>query len=380
MQSFSTDFPINPAHDSAEFLRAICEWLLGSPHTRLVRNDLKGLRAGDAWSMQKGNEAVEALRIALAAEESAAVRYTKREAGLEWLTTIVFCRQQATSWISISVSCESQHAAAWIPTAKKPVVVRTLLNRLGGGRDGEFFIKTTPVRLENVDIDVAARCISGQAGCRLPIVYVSALFQGGYIVNVDSLSESLAGMAHVVVEPNRAFSVRLQLDVNSKNVYGGTVGVYWPDGGGRRSFFLGPEADSASDVERAVFDEVRTALANRRPLARCTWAAVQEAVSRHAFKLLKEQGSTDIDKYMSEFDKELRAKEQGLSDAEREIARLQAEVRKLEARNPMGTGLMLATGKEQDFYNAELAEIVRDALTDAARHVPMDSRRQHVLN
>jgi hypothetical protein len=171
-----------------------------------------------------------------------------------------------------------------------------------------------------------------------------------------------------------------RIEVDSENVYGGTVGVYWPDGAGRRSFFLGSESESASEVQLAITDEVRSALTNRRPLERCTWAAVQQLVSRNTFDTLKAAGSQEVNRYVEEFDKELCAKDEQLGDAEKEIARLRAEVRKHEARLPMGAGITFGTGQEQDLYPGELADLVRDAIQDASSRVIQDSRRAHVLS
>lgn len=329
--------------------------------------------------MRKANEHVESLRVTCGGGVMAAARYTKNENGLEWRTTIVFSQEQAAGWIGIRISCESRHPSARLPIAKKPVLVRTLLNRFAGAFDGPFAVQAKPIRLDNADIDVAARCIRGDAGCRLPMVYVSSRFQGGPIVDVDRLADRLAGMAHVVVEPNRAFSVRLRMDVEAQNVYGGTIGIYWPDGGGRRSFFIGPQYDSPREIEDGVCDEVRAALANRRPQANCTRAAVQERVSRRVLARLKEEGTSEIDEYAEEFDKELSAKDEQLRDANNEIGRLQAEVRKYEAWSPLGAGLVLQTGQEQDLYDGELIEVVRDAISDAVGNQVDDGRRQHIL-
>jgi hypothetical protein len=187
-------------------------------------------------------------------------------------------------------------------------------------------------------------------------------------------------MAHVVVEPNRAFSLRLKTEVGSENVYGGTVGVYWPEGAGRRSFFIGREFESPDEIRRAISEEIRMALTNRRPLDRCTWASVQQQVSRRAFEMLKAAGSQEVDRYIQEFDKELLARDERLADAEREVGRLRAEVRKYESRSPLGSGLAIRTGPEQDLYPGELGEIVRDAIQDAASRVGEDSRRKHILS
>ena len=380
MLSFATEFPIESTRTSVDFLVTVREWLLGSPHTGFEASDLSNMDAQEEFSAKKSNELIEALKYETASSDMAAIRYTKLDRGLEWVSTIVFSGGQPSSWVGMRISCESQHPATRLPIARKPVFVQTFLTRLGGGPDGEIKVQATPFRLANSDIPLAARCISGKAGCRLPLVYVSARFQGGHIVDVDSLASALAGMAHVLVEPNRPFSVRLMNEVSSQNVYGGAIGVYWPEGGGRRSFFPHHETASPSEMESAVVDEVRSALANRRPLARVTWATLQELISRRTFSALREQGSTEVQKYVDEFDKELKSKQEKLEDAEHEIARLEAEIRKYQAQSPMQSGLALQTVPEQDLYAGELLGVVRDAIADAVTRVTDDSRRQHILN
>lgn len=379
MLSFATEFPVDADRTSDDFLLAIRRWLLGSPHTALSESDLSGIESQGEFSIKKLNEHMETLKYEAAGHDTAAVRYTKLDRGLEWVSTIVFSRSQPTSWIGIRISCESQHPAARLPEAKKPVVVQTFLSCLGGGADGEIKVQSGPLILSSFDIALAARCVSGRAGCRLPLVYVSARFQGGHTINVESLAQALAGMAHVLVEPNRAFSVRLMEEVNSQNVYGGAIGVYWPEGGGRRSFFCHQESNSPAEIERAVTEEVRSALVNRRPLPRVTWSAIQELISRRTYNTLREQGSTEVQRYVDEFDKELRSKQEEIEDAEREISRLASEVRKYQAQNPMQSGLVLQAATEQDLYAGEILGVVREALTDAANRVPTDSRRQHIL-
>jgi len=186
-------------------------------------------------------------------------------------------------------------------------------------------------------------------------------------------------MAHVVVEPNRPFSVRLKIDVASQNVYGGTVGVYWPEGTGRRSFFLGQEFESSAELERAVVDEVRSALVNRRPLERCTRSTAKQLASRQAQAALLAAGSRDLAGYAALAKQELSETQSKLEAAEREARRLQAEIRMYEARHSAGGGVTLNTGAEQDFFAGEIADIIRDALNDASSRVPTDSRRSHVL-
>ena len=376
MLSFATEFPVQREHSSARFLHAVRDWVLGSPHTRFRPESLTGIE--DSGSASTENERIDVLSASSSGHDSAVAKYTRNDNDLEWATTIGFSRGTLESWVAIRVSCEANRPAARVPKAKKPVVVRVLMSALGSAPDGVLRVCDAPHRLEQIDVDIAAKLISGQAGCHLPVVYASAGFDASYLVDADVLATDLAGMAHVVIEPNRAFSLRLKAEVNSQNVYGGTVGVYWPDGAGRRSFFVGRELESPDDLRRAITDEITTALTNRRPLDRCTWAAVQRAVSRQTFELLKAEGSQEVERYIEEFDKEREADAVQLADAEREIARLKAELRAYESRDSLDSGLTIRTGPERDLYPGEIGDLIRNAIHDAATGAP-DSRRVHVL-
>lgn len=379
MLSFATEFSVDASRTTADFLQAMVTWISGSPHTSLSADMLRELQQKEEASVLSGNERVESLVSRTADLDLAGIRYGRHDDDLEWLTTIVFSRTSFDAWIGIRVECESLHAAARLPSAKKPVVVRTVLESLGGAADGPLPVRDQAHILTNTDIELAAKLIRGDAGCRLPIVYVSARFQGGYLVDVNRLSADLSGMAHVVVEPNRPFSVRLQLEVDSENVYGGTIGIYWPEGGGRRAFYLGGEYSTPGHLAAAIKDEVRAALLNRRPIARCTWAFVRETASRQAIQSLKVSGSKAIEDYVKTFDQEIEAKNQRLEDAEREIQRLHNELRKYEARAGTASAGLLKPGRERDVYANEVLGILLDAIEDAATRVPQDSRRQHVL-
>jgi hypothetical protein len=354
---------------------------LGSPHTEFSAVELANIPNSGEWSARKAHETVNTLLWSSPDEMLAGARWLLTADDLDWETSVVFSRTESDAWVSIRTSRESTHPAARLPPAKKPVVVRTLLDTLGGALDGELLVSQEPLRLTNDQIALAGRLITGRAGCRLPVVYMSCGFNGDYIAIPNQLANDLSGMAHVVVEPNRPFSRRLKIEVYSENVYGGTIGVYWPDGAGRKSFFLSDELVSPLEIKRAIVDEIRIALMNRRPLVRCTWASIEEAVSKEALKVLKASGSREVEKYVEIFDAESTAKDKKLKDAEAEIARLSDEIRQFEGQKFIEAGITLRAGQELDLYKkGEIADIVRDALQDAANRVQTDSRREHVLN
>jgi len=379
MLSFAAEFPVRNDRRAADFIDAIRSWVLDSPHTTFSSSDLAALPTSGEWSTEKENQRIELLSISSGEEESVAIRHTIVEGELEWVTVAVFSRKAIDTWVGIRTSRESHYPIAQLPSAKKPVIIRVLLEKLGGSDDGQLPVSQHPRILTNNEIDVAARLMSGQANCHLPVVYVSCNFAGTYTVNVHALAHELAGMAHVVIEPNRPFSRRLQIEVASENVYGGTVGIYWPDGAGQKSFFFGRDLTNRNALKHAIEAEVRTALLHRRPLFRCTWPAVQEAFSKQIYEGLKASGSLEVEKYVEAFDAESKAKEEKLAGAEREIERLRHEIRRYETKSSSGTGLNLRIGAEQDLYDEETYQIVLDSIAEAAERSQIDGRRQHVL-
>jgi hypothetical protein len=168
MLSFATEFPIDPGRVTADFLQAMVTWVSGSPHTRLSLEKLGELQEGKEAHVEVGNETIQSLIAFSADMELAGVRYSRHDDGLDWLTTVVFSRTSSDAWLGIRVECESQRPAAHLPPAKKPVVVRTVLESLGGAADGPLPISTSAHYLTNTDIELAAKLIRGDAGCRLP--------------------------------------------------------------------------------------------------------------------------------------------------------------------------------------------------------------------
>lgn len=379
MLVFATEFPVAHSHSMNRFQEAVVKWITGSPHTKIRNEDFVDIHDSGEWELSLGDERIQSLAHRSPMTESAAIRYVKQSDSMRWSTTITFLRG-SESWIGINLICDSESPTPKIPAYKKPLIVRTLLREMGGATDGEFLVQDSPVFLSNNDIDRAVRFVNGNSLAQLPIVYVSSRFQGGYALNPQSLALELSGMAHILVEPNRAFSHRLKIEVDARNAYGGAIGIYWPNGDGRRSVFRTEEYASAQELEERVTTEIRTALINRRPTSSCTWAYLQNEISHQTYLSLKESKSQAIDEFTKEFDRELSAKAILLQDAEKEILRLKSEIKKHESRALKSSQKILYCGEEQDFYENEILEIVRDALMQGVSAVRQDSRRFHILS
>jgi hypothetical protein len=376
MLSFSTEFPVSEGSSAEAFVATVKAWILASPHTQFTVADVEPLSLGGLDVVQSGNAKIELVGAVTDAETAIGFRYTVSDQDIDWVTEISYSGV-AQPWVSVRTLRDSTAPITHLPPAKKPVVVMTLLDRLGGGRDGELNVGKMPRRLDNDEIELAGQIMTGESGSYLPVVYLSASFDGSSYVNDNVLARDLCGMAHVLVEPNRPFSQRLQLEVSSTNVYGGAIGIYWPEGAGRRLVFPNRSL-SATERRQSIAREVRSALLNRRPLQWCSWSAAQQLSSKVSIQKLKDSGSGEVELYIKSFDEEIRSKDLQIFEAEQEIIRLKSDLRNNRTNQTTGD-VRLKILSEQDYFNDEIISVVRDAAAEAISRVQPNGRREHIL-
>ena len=150
-----------------------------------------------------------------------------------------------------------------------------------------------------------------------------------------------------------------------RNVYGGSLGLYWPDGQNRRAFFLGPLFPQPDDLASALVHAIQGTLLNRRPSPRCSWTALRDAHTRNALQSLRDSGSTDLDEYIRTFDAEIAERDRQLHEAETEILRQRLALAAQAAQLGSVGGSLLNPGTEQGLYPNELQAILLDAVQDA---------------
>ncbi len=377
--NFSTEFPIDPSKSVADVVRLACEWISGSPHTKISEGDLDDLPIDAEKTVSAPSEQVTTASASSQEFTIGGLRYVRAESGLEWTTSIVSLKTNERHVLSLQVSCEAMSTTVRLPPPKKPYFIRQALEKLGGGMDGEIPVADKPFLLAEGEEGIAAALISGLAKNKLPIIYVSAGFDGNLLVNPSKLAQYVCGMAHVVVEPSREFSYHLKLLTSSRNAFGGTVSIYWPESDARKSYFIDETMPNPRAIQLEIAKDIRLALANRRLRSTCTWAHLKETISRKRFELLKSQGSTALQEYINAFDAEQAAKDGKLIDAEQEISRLHAEIKRLTSANHSSAAGLISPGKEQDIYAYEIRDIAIAALQEALRTTRENSRRQHVL-
>lgn len=380
MAGFAAEFPINPQRSIHDVIRLACKWIAGSPHSAFKNGIVNDLPHNGEQSVSAGKEQVLLAHATTSDGEIGGLRYEKTEDALAWTTTIVSLKSSGKHILRMEVACEALTTLAQLPPPKKPYFIKQALAELGGGDDGEIPVTDLAFRLSSGEEAVAASLILGTAKNSLPIVYVSAGFGDQHLVDPAELARFVGGLAHVIVEPSRAFSYVVKGLTKSQNVFGGTVGVYWPNSEQRTVYFGVESARAGKALAIRVAKDIRVVLSNRRQRSNCTWTHLKEAIAKSRYEQLKAAGSTELNQYVLAFDDDIAAKQQIINEREQEISRLTSEIRRLSGIEQVSQGGLIEFGDEQDLYQGEVRDIVISALQDSVGLVAHPgSRREHVL-
>ena len=205
MLSFATDFPVGTATDGQRFIASVRNWLLDSPHAVFTNHDLEVVTRTQESVIASQNQTLNCVNLEVDGHKFFSIQHVIDEGDIRWSTNVSFWKNDEVAWVGVRIDRESDRTTVNLPVARKPIIVQRLVSELGQSCDGEVELAQNPHYLKNDDVGYAARLILGQAGCHLPVVYLSATFGGRSVLDAGALASDLVGMAHVVVEPNRPF-------------------------------------------------------------------------------------------------------------------------------------------------------------------------------
>jgi len=209
------------------------------------------------------------------------------DSGRVWRTECVLKRAAAEGGqdlIRLRTQCIATTPGARLAPPRKPYLIKALLKSGWGGKDKQFSVTDQPVWLESSDDDLASAVSVnlGEATKWLPNVYVSATGESSWLLTrreIEKLAYDLGGVAHVVVEPDRAFSFDLRDEVDGRNAYGGTVGLSVPGQGIVRRYYLGWQIQDTRELAVAIKNGAM-ALRSQMPSFGWDWTELQEQALR----------------------------------------------------------------------------------------------------
>lgn len=375
MLSFATEFPLASSGPEA-VLECVAVWLKGSPHRVLEKSEIDALANGEISQINASNQSVELLRANVRGDVAVGAKHTAVDQDIIFSTTIIARNIEERTWVSVRTDRAALNPQISLKEARKPQILKILLSTIGGGLDGELWVQDTPHLLGPSDLNMAIRLLNGDSDNHLPVVYLSRSFRDELSCDPSALARQLGGLAHVVVEPSRGFSREIQPFTNSRNAYGGAVGIYLPTG--QRSLILDTGADDWNLRARAA-QTVRESLLTRVPMHGFAWSDLEAEKSRENIQALKSAGSTDLEAYVREFDSENQALRDQNSSLRDEISNLKIELQNLNAvstANSSGSEKLVAL---QNYFPGETEQILKEALQGCLSQVFEGSRRQAVL-
>lgn len=376
MLSFATQFPLRSGSPD-EVLSCVATWLKGSPHRVFSLEQIEDLHAGKIKSIKTETQEVSIIDFKESGQEAIGAKHIAIDSGIIFTTTIVSRTILDIPWVGIHTERASHDPRISLKPAKKPQIVKTLIKYLGGGLDGELWISDEPYLLDETDQNMAARLINGDSDNYLPIVYISRKFHGDVCCDANALARQLSGLAHVVVEPSREFSRAIQTDTNSRNAYGGAMGIYLPTG--QRSLIL-DEHENDWQLRQHAVDVIRDALLTRIPPKGLSWQELEAERSRINIDSLKKSGSTDLEAFVREFDAENTALNEQNSALSSEIIKLQNQIQILNAKTSSNPKLANTINSVQEFFPGESEQFLKEALELALQNILSGSRREMVIN
>ena len=380
MLVWSTQFPVIPTYSADDLLQLCAKWLRNSPHEGSIAQ-IPSAMEGEIVSATKELHRVEVGKIKTPEGTYLGFRHLWRDAeSREWATEVCGWSRNHQFLIGVHLHCQATDTGVHLPKPKKPYIVKLLLEEFGGDVDGEFQVTDTPITLKESEVDTAVRLLRGEMDLHLPVVYASTTWRNQPHFQPTQLAQWAAGMAHVVIEPSRRFSFILASRINGLNPYEGAVAICWPRGSGRSTRLFPYPFPTPVRFASAIADQLRRALASRRPDYHCTWDYLRELIFRERIKDLKLAGETGVQRFVEAFDAEMRATKNRLEEADREIARLKSELARRVRDERISPDALLSRGKERDLFGGEHRDILIAALQEAHRRVQPGGRVASVLH
>ena len=391
MLLFSTLLRVVQSMTKEDFIQLAIDWNQGSPHEENVIPDL---RWHGERNIRWGNE-----RMWMAVEEYrnrdiVAIRYEQNKNGVIWGTDYVLNFKERKLSIRLDRSY-AEGALVFDPSFSTPHFITMLISEGWLESDEQLEVTREPLYITEDSIDLLASIINRKIKCRLPVVYVSRRQEGGFPLDLDDLALRLKGIAHVLAEGEGELSSRLQKLCGGHHEYDGAVGVYYPGlatpGNGGHVRYLDHTSGGLDEEQTGAIVREITAYTNAQrvdPLY--TWMGVRSSIlfdrlvsqreERIAAEAARDQATQEADELISSIDDEISSLKRQITDLANENEALRCENIGLHGRLETTKNVpVLCYGKEKDFYQNEIRNLLLVALNEIRKTTPQNTRKHHVL-
>ena len=378
MLIFSTRLPVKDTLTKEKFFELVVRWNQDSPHHRIDGIEWDGgyrHRWGDMKNMLEITEY----------NDVAAAHFVQSEHGVHWTTEFILHTERREIGIYLSREA-TENTVYFHKEFKPPYFLKLLMRENVLGSDGGLAISEYPHSFGAAADEqqvLTQLCLEDARAFRLPVVYLTRdWFTEHCVVDEGYLARRLCGVAHVLVESDKDVSRTLKDLCHGQNVYNGGMAIYFPSVSAAAKRFIPYDG---MDVEKVMTQMVRMIFRymnqqKREPLD--TWDGIQMMQMRRQTKQLlaekrrieenRKQTSKEKEQYWDEYVK-AQTQVEALTE---QNARLQSELAVLRARvDSMGENPLLYYGDEREFYQGEMLEFVRTALSEKLDRLPKEKDR-----
>ena len=378
MLIFSTRLPVKDTLTKGKFFELVVRWNQDSPHHRIDGIEWDGgyrHRWGDMKNMLEITEY----------NDVAAAHFVQSEHGVHWTTEFILHTERREIGIYLSREA-TENTVYFHKEFKPPYFLKLLMRENVLGSDGGLTISEYPHSFGATADEqqvLTQLCLEDAGAFRLPVVYLTRdWFTEHCVVDEGELARRLCGVAHVLVESDKDVSRTLKDLCHGQNVYNGGMAIYFPSVSAAAKRFIPYDG---MDVEKVMTQIVRMIFRymNQQKRERLdTWDGIQMMQMRRQTKQLlaekrrieenRKQTSKEKEQYWDEYVK-AQTQVEALTE---QNARLQSELAVLRARvDSMGENPLLYYGDEKEFYQGEMLEFVRTALSEKLDRLPKEKDR-----
>jgi len=368
---FATEFSIKPHVDRATFVAQAIAWVRGMENTTLFDANVNINSFADEAALvsSKGE------RLLIKEHKTddlylCGVRHEINDGeGRTWRSEVTLKKNDAGSALRSRTQCLLSAERGKLQMPRKPYFITMAIDEGWADKDGPFEVSREPIFLSNQDIEFAAQTVLGDHTGALPIVYISREDNQKLPLldeQIRALAHRLGGVAHVVVEPSRRFSLQLMGRSLAKNPYLGAVGICVGGYGVVNKFFLGHINRTDDDLFHAIYNTVERYVSNRVAKIGVDWADIVDESARLVRKDA-ESNRFDADAWFALRDEEIAEKDEKIAELQAEISRLQTEsLSSASAQSGIiSEGLLSSFGPE--LYAGELSDRVIKIIAAAAQ-------------
>lgn len=381
---FKIEFPLKNTTTLEDIFEIEKKWIYGSQNYSLAEKEIKSLNLKENSVLKNNAEKITTIFAENSEYQGHGFIFENMDENkFRWLTQIISAKFNNEVWISITLSHDSTapiNTNTMGEKPKKPYIVRQLIEEIGTGNDDLFHISDKPIILEHTDADLelATKIVQGETSNVLPLVYVSSTDYNEPYIDVGTLSKWLSGMAHVIVEPSREFSFSLKHKVDSKNVYSGSVCIYW-SGGTETHLHLGDKISSPQKMFSAINGIIRRASLTFRGQKKCTLTYIKEINSKQQLESLKQKEDAELDEIWNSFEEEIRIKEDKIQELEELNNKLQMESLQFSQDLSCENCVSFDFQNESDLYINERRDLIISYIKNNLQSLQINTREYDIL-